>query len=167
LFIDEDIVTVNQDTPTEISFDAGGDIALLVQPNFTYNWLYIEIDGDIINNVYNTTTYPEIQMEYLIGLQQEGRYLQYELGLIPGSRTLKFKGNGTIDYKIISTWDWDEMKIIYPILKKLKKWSWMIDSTLLKLLYQDTSRWVIDGYFHRRGQNFAFVANSIPNNLHA
>ncbi len=108
LYIDSDIIDVNLISPTNISFYAGGSISLLVQPNFSYNWLYIEVDGTIINNIYNTSIYPELESEYFIAFNYEGEYIQYDLDLNPDQHQIKFKGNGSIDYKIISSSDWDE-----------------------------------------------------------
>ncbi len=109
LYIESDIIDVNLDsTPEEISFYAGGKISILVQPNFSYNWLYLELDGTIINNIYDTATNEELDPVYAITFLFDGNYLQYDLDVIPQLHTLKVKGNGSIDYKIITNSDWDK-----------------------------------------------------------
>ena len=108
LIIDEDVVTTNLSNSTNISFDAGGLVSLLIQPNFTYNCLYVEIDGIIINDMYtNYTEYPKVDTVQLISMFFNGMYIQYDLNIIPQTHQMKLKGNGTIDYKIITASDWD------------------------------------------------------------
>ena len=108
LFIKEDIIDVNLITTTDISFYAGGPISILVQPNFSYNWLYLEIDGKIINDIYDTSTYSELTPDLLITTKFDGAYIQYNLDMIPNSHQMKLKGNGSINYKIICASDWDD-----------------------------------------------------------
>lgn len=79
-----------------------------MHPNFSYNWLYVEVDGVIINNIYNTTEYPEVDTDFFIASMFDGRYIHYNLDLTPDQHQINFKGNGSIDYRIISSSDWDE-----------------------------------------------------------
>lgn len=94
LFIKEDVIDVNLDSePEEIPFYAGGCVSILVQPNFSYNWLYIEVDGTIINNIFDTSENLELYSVYAIATLFDGMYLQYDLDMIPQEHTIKFKGN--------------------------------------------------------------------------
>jgi len=109
LYIKEDFITVNMSSPKEISFDAGGMVSILLQPNFTYNDLYLEVDNVVINNdIYNTSSYSDIESDFIITWEHGGTYLQFDLHIEPKQHLMKIKGNGTIDYKIISSYDWDE-----------------------------------------------------------
>ncbi|NHJ21818.1 MAG: hypothetical protein EAX91_12805 [Candidatus Lokiarchaeota archaeon] len=72
LYIESDTIAVNLDSTTDINFDAGGSISILVQPNFSYNWLYLEVDGTIINNIYDPSSYPELDPLYAISFLSEG-----------------------------------------------------------------------------------------------
>ncbi len=107
LYIKEDIITVNMVTPEEILFNGSGLISILLQPNFTYNCLYLEVDDVVINDVYPVPEYPEIDSVYVIAFKYDGTYLQFDLHMKPDQHQIKIKGNGTIDYKIISSYDWD------------------------------------------------------------
>ena len=108
LCIKSDAFEANLDTTTDITFEAAGLISLLVQPNFSYNWLYIEIDGTVINNIYDTDTYLEVDTPFLISSFFNGMYLQYDLNLVPGEHVIKFLGDGEIEYKIVVSSDWDQ-----------------------------------------------------------
>ncbi|MFW9874014.1 MAG: hypothetical protein ACFFG0_12980, partial [Candidatus Thorarchaeota archaeon] len=107
LYIKTGNINVNLDTTTDISFHAGGMISILIQPNFSYNWLYVEVDNVIVNNIYNTTDYPELDSVYLMKWRYDGSYLQFDLNMSPEEHEMKIKGNGSIDYKIIVNYDWD------------------------------------------------------------
>ncbi|MFW9939769.1 MAG: hypothetical protein ACFFFT_01920 [Candidatus Thorarchaeota archaeon] len=107
LLIDEDEITVNMSTSEDITFNSGGGITLLFQPNFTYNELWIEFDGIVIKDDFTGSQYPDVSSIELISFMYSGDYIQYDIPTIPGEHTLKFKGNGTIDYKIITDGDWD------------------------------------------------------------
>ncbi len=109
LIIKEDTINTEMATPTPIPFEAGGSISILVQPNFSYNCLYLEVDDIIVNQMYtNYTEYPQISSDELIVYRYEGVYIQYDLQFKPSQHTIKFKGNGSIEYKIVSAFDWDE-----------------------------------------------------------
>ncbi|MGB5912593.1 MAG: hypothetical protein WBH31_15480 [Promethearchaeia archaeon] len=108
LFIAQDNITVNLEQETTFSFYAGGPISILMQPNFSYNWLYLELDGKIINDIYDTTEYPEIESSFYSYFIEDGAYLQFDLDMQPKVHTAKIKGNGSIEYKILVNLDWDE-----------------------------------------------------------
>jgi len=115
LYIKSDNIDVNLETPTNILFYAGGMISILLLPNFTYNCLYLEVDDTVINEMYtNYSNYEEVDSAFLIATMFDGVYLQYDLNLIPSQHVIKIKGNGTLDYKIISLGDWDN-DYIYDI----------------------------------------------------
>ena len=107
LIIKEDTVVVNLESTTNISFYAGGIVSILVQPNFSYNWLYLEVDNIVINNIYTTTDYPEVDSAFLIRWRYDGTYIQFDLDMEPKLHQMKIKGNGTIDFKIVVNSDWD------------------------------------------------------------
>jgi len=48
LIIKEDNITVNMDNTTDVSFEGGGKISLLLQINFTYNNFWVEVDNKVI-----------------------------------------------------------------------------------------------------------------------
>ncbi|MFW9881330.1 MAG: hypothetical protein ACFFG0_50340, partial [Candidatus Thorarchaeota archaeon] len=108
LYIKSGIINVNLTSTTDISFYAGGMISILMRPNFTYNWLYLEVDNLIINNIYNTTDYPEVDSVLLMEWKYDGTYVQFDLDMEPKQHLMKIKGNGSIDYKIIVNSDWDD-----------------------------------------------------------
>lgn len=83
-------------------------MSILIRPNFTYNWFYLEVDNVVINDIYNTSSgYPDIDSVLLIRTVYDGSYLQFDLHMEPKLHQMKIKGNGTIDYKIISSYHWD------------------------------------------------------------
>ncbi len=108
LFIAMDNITVNLDQPEIIYFNAGGPISILMQPNFFYNWLYLEVDGVVINDIYPTDEYPEIDSVFYSYFIEDGAYIRFDLDTSPKEHVMKVKGNGTIEYKIIVNLDWDE-----------------------------------------------------------
>ncbi|NVM31919.1 MAG: thrombospondin type 3 repeat-containing protein, partial [Candidatus Helarchaeota archaeon] len=107
LLLKEDNIVVNLSEFYVDTFSAAGPVSLLIQPNFSYNWLYVEVDSMILNNIYNTSDYPEIDSTFLSYFKEEGPYLRFDLNLLPHAHTLKLKGDGFIDYKIVVNYDWD------------------------------------------------------------
>lgn len=149
LYIESDIINVNLTSTTDISFYAGGEISILMQPNFSYNWLYLELDDVIINNICNTSTYPEFEPVYAISFISEGIYIQFDLDIIPEEHTLKIKGNGSVDYKIITNYDWDQDSVSDAgEIQKMRS-----DSRF------DPIKPFVFGYFEK-GANFLFIDSS-------
>ena len=108
IFIAQDNITVNLVQNETFSFYAGGPISILLQPNFSYNWLYLEVDEKIINRIYDTSEYPEIESNFYSYFIEDGSYIQFDLDMDPNYHTVKIKGNGSIEYKILVNLDWDE-----------------------------------------------------------
>ncbi|MFX0024577.1 MAG: hypothetical protein ACFE9S_19840, partial [Candidatus Hermodarchaeota archaeon] len=108
LFIAMDNITVNLDQPETIYFKAGGPISILMQPNFSYNWLYLEVDGVVINDIYHTDEYPEFDSIVYSYFVEDGAYIRFDLDTTAKDHVMKVKGDGTIEYKIIVNLDWDE-----------------------------------------------------------
>ncbi|TFF90390.1 MAG: hypothetical protein EU548_03250, partial [Promethearchaeota archaeon] len=107
MILKEDKFLVNLTENYQTTFHASGPISILLMPDFSYNWLYLEVDNITINDIYNTSTYPEIDSGFLSYMRNQGPYLRYDLNMIPGEHQLKIKGNGSIDIKIIVNYDWD------------------------------------------------------------
>ncbi|KKK45838.1 hypothetical protein LCGC14_0485440 [marine sediment metagenome] len=109
VFIDEDEIEVNMDTPEDIPFYAGGPVTILVQLNFSYNNLWIEIDDIIINDVYSIDEeYPSVDPYILSGLMFQGDYIQYDLNFDEANlHQMRIKGDGIFNYIIITDGDWD------------------------------------------------------------
>ena len=108
LIIKEESIEVNLATTTDRTFDAGGAITLLVQANFSYNWLEIEVDDIKINEIHDTSTYVEVDSVFLSVIRYGGIYIPYDMFLSPGQHIVKFRGNGSINYKIMCSYDWDD-----------------------------------------------------------
>ncbi|GAH00139.1 unnamed protein product, partial [marine sediment metagenome] len=109
LLIAQDNIIVNLNPGETFSFYAGGPISILMQPNFSYNCLYLEVDSKIINdNIYDTSEYPEIDSSMFSYFVEEGSYLQFDLDMEPEIHTIKVKGNGSIQYKTLVDLDWDQ-----------------------------------------------------------
>ncbi|NVM27422.1 MAG: hypothetical protein HWN65_01160 [Candidatus Helarchaeota archaeon] len=108
LFIKEGEITVNLTGYYNVSFNASGPITILMQPNFSLNWLYLEVDNVVINDIYNTSDYPEIDSAFYSYFVDDGAYLSFSLNMEPNEHTMKIMGNGSIAYKIMPNLDWDE-----------------------------------------------------------
>ena len=108
LFISQDKINTNLDQAETITFNAGGPISILIQPNFSYNWLFLEVDDIIINDIYPTDEYPEIDSAFYSYFVEDGAYIRFDLSTIPKQHTMKIKGDGSIDYIILVNLDWDE-----------------------------------------------------------
>lgn len=108
LIIKEESIEVNLATTTDRTFDAGGAITLLVQANFSYNWLEIEVDDIKINEIHDTSTYVEVDSVFLSVIRYGGIYIPYDMFLSPGQHIVKFRGNRSINYKIMCSYDWDD-----------------------------------------------------------
>ena len=107
LIIEENETVVSLDDTFSTSFFAAGTVAILVQPSFSYNWLYLELDGNVINDVYDPSYYPEIDSTLFSYFVEDGSYLSFIFHLDPQEHSLNIKGNGSLNYKIISNYDWD------------------------------------------------------------
>jgi hypothetical protein len=111
LLIAEDTVEGLDLDPLSIydtTFYAGGFISILVQPDFSYNFLGLEVDGVVINEIYQTDQYPEIDSAFFSYFVEEGAYIRFDLDMVPKSHTMRIKGQGSLNYKIIVNLDWDE-----------------------------------------------------------
>lgn len=101
-------------TPEEISFDSGGLVSFLViwnctsWNNFTYDELYVEYDGIVINEI-ETGWDPSLELDpsIIAKARFDGIYLQYDIYTEVGSHTIKLKGNDTVDYIIVVNGDYD------------------------------------------------------------
>jgi hypothetical protein len=107
LILEENETVVSLDDTFSMSFFAAGTVAILVQPSFSYNWLYLELDGNVINDIYDPNYYPEIDSTLFSYFVEEGSYLSFIFDLEPQEHTLNVKGNGSLNYKIITNFDWD------------------------------------------------------------
>lgn len=150
LYIKEDVITVNMTTPEEILFNGSGLVSILFQPNFTYNNLYLEVDDIVINDVYSPPEYPKIDSIYVITWKYGGTYLQFDLHMEPGQHQIEVKGNGTINYKIISSYDWDNDLISDVEEVQKQNFNSELDPTIPNV-------W---GYFEK-GNTLTFVDNYI------
>ena len=107
LFLAEGVINTSLYQNKIVNFKAGGPISILLQPNFSYNNLYVELDGHIHKKIYNTADYPEIDSQFYSYFVEKGVYCQFDVSLDPVEHELKLKGNGTINYIIIVNSDWD------------------------------------------------------------
>ncbi|MFX1400245.1 MAG: hypothetical protein ACFE8V_03245 [Promethearchaeota archaeon] len=93
---------------TSVWFDAGGLISILLKPEFSYNELYLEIDGNILKYNYSTTLYPEIDSQLYSYFIEGGEYLSFDYNADPKRKhEMKLSGDGSVEYKIVSNYDWD------------------------------------------------------------
>ena len=84
LYLAEGNVNTSLDEDTVIMFKAGGLVSLLVQPNFSYNWLYVEVNETIYKKMYNTSDYPEVDSQFYSYFVDNGAYCRFDLNLFPG-----------------------------------------------------------------------------------
>ena len=154
----EENITVTLNNSYNSTFYAAGLISILLQLNFSYNWLSLEVDNVLINNIYNTSDYPEIDSGFLSYFQEGGPYLRFDLNMIPMEHSIKMKGNGSIDYKIMVNYDWDadliddveelQKKVILeqlnPIIPNI--WGFFEKKPDLYFTYNTTG--LASGYFH-------------------
>ena len=122
LIIEHNETIVSIDDTFTTSFFASGTVAILVQPSFSYNWLYLELDGNVINDVYDPNYYPEIDSTLFSYFIEDGSYLSFIFHLEPQEHVLNIRGNGSLNYKIISNYDWDE-DLIYDVEEVQKEFS--------------------------------------------
>lgn len=108
LYLKEDTVSVNLTEFSVSNFLGAGLVSILIQPDFSYNWLYLEVDNIILNNIYNTSEYPEIDSAIFSYYYEGGPYIRFDLNLDPNQHVMKLKGNGTLNYKIMLNLDWDK-----------------------------------------------------------
>jgi len=115
VFVASGDVVINPSTTTDITFDAGGLVSLFLTwntndfNNFTYDELYIEYDGTVINEIREDWDHEfEICPVFLSSAEFEGQYMQYDIFMNPGSHTIKLKGNATVYYMLVVSGDWDE-----------------------------------------------------------
>lgn len=111
IYLAQGNVNVTLNETNEIDFKAGGVISILVQHSFPYNWLYLQLDGVILKEIYNTSDYPEIDSALYAALIEGGSYIRFDIDVDPGDHSLKLKGNGTLNYKIVTNLDFDRDKI--------------------------------------------------------
>ncbi|MHA2251721.1 MAG: hypothetical protein ACXAD7_15260, partial [Candidatus Kariarchaeaceae archaeon] len=113
LFIKEGVIEVNSTSTNDIEFDAGGPITILLQPDFSYNYLYLEClelssKQIVLKNVFDPSQgYPDIDSQAYSSLVEDGRYISFDLNLKPGTHLMKVSGDGLINYKIVVNLDWD------------------------------------------------------------
>lgn len=106
----DDKLTCNLEQKTTIQFSASGPISILTKPEFLYNWLYVELDGNIIKDTQDPSIYPKINPAVYAALVQQGSYVRYDISLTPGMHLLDLKGNGTTEIKIVTNMDFDKDK---------------------------------------------------------
>ncbi len=107
VFLAQGNVNVTLDRSYAVNFNAGGAISILLRPDFSYNWLYVEVDNMIIKRIYNTSDYPAIDSVLYAYFVQGGSYVRYDINLNPGIHTMKLLGNGSLIYKIMTNYDFD------------------------------------------------------------
>ncbi|MFX1555251.1 MAG: hypothetical protein ACFFBV_15110, partial [Promethearchaeota archaeon] len=113
LYLAENNTTVNLLEETIINFDGGGPLTILIQPNFSYNYLYLELlefnsKSIVLKNIFDPEQgFPEIDSLAYSSLIEDGNYISFDIDLEPGAHSIKILGNGTIDYKILVNLDWD------------------------------------------------------------
>ncbi len=113
LIIAEGILNTRLDQDSEIEFQAGGMISILVRPTFAYNWLYVALENEtsktrVLKEIYDTADYPEVDPLFYCLVVEQGSYIRYDLTLDPGKYKLIFRGNGDLEYKIVVNSDWDK-----------------------------------------------------------
>jgi len=108
-------VAINPDTTIDLTFESAGLISFFIiwdcsiLNNFTYDELYVEYDGTVINEIRGDWTHEkEIDPLIVSVFKFEGSYIQYDIFTEPGQHTIKLKGNSTVEYKIVVSGDWDE-----------------------------------------------------------
>lgn len=112
LIISEGFIETELFYDSVLNFHASGMISILTRPEFAYNWLYAELrnesgDSTIIKSMYNTTDYPEIDSRLYALFIEQGTYVRFDITVDPGEYNLIFRGNGTMEFKIIVNSDWD------------------------------------------------------------
>lgn len=100
-----------------ISFNAGGQVTILIKPDFLYNWLFVKIDDVLLKDVYNPSDYPEIDSQLYSYFVERGAYISFDVELEPGEHTMFLAGDGDIEYRIMVNSDWDEdyLEDIYEV----------------------------------------------------
>ena len=93
---------------SKIEFKAGGLVSILLQPDFLYNYLHVDIDGHIMKRMFDTQNYPEIDSQLYSFFVEGGRYLRFDYNFVPGNHFLWLKGDGDVEYKIVTNYDWDD-----------------------------------------------------------
>ncbi|MGB5912150.1 MAG: hypothetical protein WBH31_13235 [Promethearchaeia archaeon] len=108
-------IDINPVTTTSINFEAGGSVSFLLywnmtkNNNFTYDELYVEYDGTVINEIRGDWNHDiEIDPMLISTLRFGGPYLVYKMFMKPGNHEIKLKGNATIKYKLVVEGDWDD-----------------------------------------------------------
>ncbi|MFX0142208.1 MAG: hypothetical protein ACFFDN_51695, partial [Candidatus Hodarchaeota archaeon] len=112
LLIHEGAVTTDLINYIDIPFKAGGLISILIQPEFTYNWLYIEVDNEVIKDIYDpddtSGDFHEINSQLFSYYIEGGAYTRFDVDVIPGIHNLRLQGDGDLEYKIVVNLDWDD-----------------------------------------------------------
>ncbi|TFF90361.1 MAG: hypothetical protein EU548_03395, partial [Promethearchaeota archaeon] len=174
LVIYEGVIDVNLSEYYLSYFNAYGPISILIQPNFSYNWLYLEIDGLIVNDIYNTSDYPEIDSAFYSYIKNQGPYLRFDFNVETFNHTLKIMGNGSLDYKIIVNYDWDldelddveeiQKELIYNQLAPTKPNVWGFFEKTPDFYYTYNKSGKVSGYFHfyipetYNGSNYLYIS---------
>lgn len=109
LLIDEGEIKTNLTSYNDIQFMAGGLISILLQLNFSYNWLYLEVDNEKIKdlNFPMDTDFYEINSQLFSYYLDGGPYIRFDIDVAPGSHNLSLQGDGALKYKIVVNFDWD------------------------------------------------------------
>ncbi len=130
LFIAEGVLeSLDQNTAIDVPFIAGGYITILLQPNFLYNWLYVELDNVVLKEVYDPADYPEMNSQLYSYYLEGGAYIRFDYNMEPGDHLLKLKGDGDLDYKILVNLDWDGDEI-YDVEEVQQELFYDIDPTI-------------------------------------
>lgn len=121
LYLEQGNLTVNLTEASIVNFSGAGPVSVLVQPDFAYNWLYLEVDDILLNDIYTTSIYPEIDSAFYSYFFEGGSYIRFDLNLEPDLHVMKLKGNGSLNYKIMVNHDWDKDEI--PDVKEVQQHS--------------------------------------------
>ena len=126
VIIKSGLIEINPDTTSNIVFNASGLISFLITwdctsfNNFTYDELYVEYDGTVINEVRTDWDHEkEIDPLLISTFRFGGPYIEYSIFTEPGEHTIKLKGNASVDYIIVicDDWDGDEFSNVEEIQK--------------------------------------------------
>lgn len=153
VILDEGLMDINPTTKTNISFKSAGLISFLITwnctelNNFTYDELYVEYDGIVLNEIREDWDHSlELDPSIIASFMFDGTYIQFDIFSDVGEHTISLKGNATVDYKIIVEGDWDGDG--YSNVKEVQQVGDMDIPTLFVP--------VISGYF-LKGENNKFI----------
>ena len=108
IILSEGIIEANLTNRQRIDFKAGGLISILLQPDFLYNYLHVDLDGHILKKMFDIQNYPEIDSQLYSFFVEGGEFLRFDFNVDPGDHHLWLKGNGDVEYKIVTNYDWDD-----------------------------------------------------------